>query len=144
MTTPTPIQAQAQTSYTAATILLAHGSTDPKWLEPFNGMLEQIRAGLSSERVELAFMELAEPSLEGQIRSLATDGFQRIEILPLFFAAGRHLRKDVPAMIEAVQQELHDAGQNTEIILQKPIGLDPEVASAIQRIVIRQIKASET
>lgn len=130
-------------THSTATVLLAHGSTDPKWLEPFNGMLGQIREGLTSERVELAYMELAEPSLEGQIRGLAAEGFRCIEVLPLFFAAGRHLRKDVPAMIAAVQNELKENGIDISIVLQKPVGLDPEVAAAIQRIVIRQIKASE-
>lgn len=125
-----------------ASLLLAHGSSDPLWLEPFNHLLAQIRDQLkdSGSRVEMAYMELAEPSMTGQIRTLATEGIRHIDVLPLFFAAGRHLRKDVPAMIDAVQQELASEGHLLEINLHKPVGLEPEVASAISQVVIRQVR----
>lgn len=125
-----------------ATILLAHGSTDPNWLAPFDALIGNIRNGLNSERVELAYMELAAPSLEDQVKSLATDGFGHIDILPLFFAAGRHLRRDVPAQLEALSSELGDAGSRITLNLHPPVGLEPEVAGAISRIVIRQIASN--
>ncbi len=75
-----------------ATLLLAHGSSDANWLAPFSDLLANIRKGLQGERVELSYMELAEPSMEGQIIKLAEEGFGHIDIMPLFFAAGRHLR----------------------------------------------------
>ncbi|WP_320819720.1 CbiX/SirB N-terminal domain-containing protein [Thalassolituus sp.] len=130
MTTPTKA---------VATILLAHGSSDANWLAPFDQLLAHIRSGLDSERVELAYMELAEPSLQHQVASLAAAGFTRIDILPLFFAAGRHLRKDVPAMLEQQQSELEQQGYDIEISLHSPVGLEPEVANAISNIVIRRI-----
>lgn len=130
------------TSYTSASLLLAHGSSDPLWLEPFNHLLAQIRAQLenSGSRVELAYMELAEPSLASQIRALAAEGIRHIDVLPLFFAAGRHLRKDVPAMLESLKQELLAEGHDLEINLHTPVGLEPEVANAISQVVIRQIR----
>ncbi len=130
MTTPTTA---------VATILLAHGSSDANWLAPFDHLLAHIRRGLDSERVELAYMELAEPSLQQQVATLATAGFKRIDILPLFFAAGRHLRKDVPAMLEQQQNELKQQGYDVELHLHSPVGLEPEVANAISHIVIRRI-----
>ena len=122
-----------------ATILLAHGSTDPNWLAPFDALIDNIRSGLNSERVELAYMELASPSLEDQVKSLASDGFRHIDILPLFFAAGRHLRRDVPAQLDALSAELGNTGNSVTLELHPPVGLEPEVAGAISRIVIRQI-----
>ena len=124
---------------TVATILLAHGSSDANWLAPFDNVLAHIRSGLDSERVELAYMELAEPSLHHQVATLAAAGYSRIDILPLFFAAGRHLRKDVPAMLEQQQNELKQQGYDLEISLHSPVGLEPEVANAISNIVIRRI-----
>ena len=124
---------------TVATILLGHGSSDANWLAPFDNLLAHIRRGLDSERVELAYMELADPSLHHQVARLAAAGYSRIDILPLFFAAGRHLRKDVPAMLEQQQNELKQQGYDLEISLHSPVGLEPEVANAISNIVIRRI-----
>lgn len=121
-----------------ATLLLAHGSSDANWLAPFEQLLQQIQSSLGNERVELAYMELAEPSLKNQVIGLVDEGYQHIDVLPLFFAAGRHLRKDVPKMLEELQSDLNK-GPDLQIQLHPPIGLFPEVADAIGRIVINQV-----
>ncbi|WP_419811734.1 sirohydrochlorin chelatase [Bacterioplanoides sp.] len=123
-----------------ASVLLAHGSSDPNWLAPFQTLLERIRGDLhDSERVELAYMELAEPTMEHAITELVAEGYQQVDILPLFFAAGRHLRKDVPNMLEALQQQLTDQGYDAELTLHSPIGLEPEMANAISKVVVRKL-----
>lgn len=131
MTAPTPNK---------ASILLAHGSSDPNWLAPFETLLQRIRGELTdSARVELAYMELADPSLEHSIRQLADQGYRHIDVLPLFFAAGRHLRKDVPAMLNELQQQLASSGKQLTLELHQPIGLEPEMASAISQVVVRKL-----
>lgn len=124
-----------------ATILLAHGSSDPHWLAPFDSLLDRIRQQLSGDTqcVQLAYMELAEPTIEQQVEHLRGLGAQHIHIRPLFFAAGRHLRKDVPAMLEDLQQALAERGHHITLELHNPIGLEPEVADAITHVVTRQL-----
>ena len=121
----------------SATILLAHGSSDPNWLAPFDQLSQQIQSGLShpDHSLQLAYMELAEPSLEQTVAALHQQGITQIDVLPLFFAAGRHLRKDVPAQIDALEQAFP-----IRITLHKPVGLEPEVADAISNVVIRLIQ----
>lgn len=125
-----------------ASILLAHGSSDPHWLAPFEQLLERIRTRLDNPqaRAELAYMELAEPSLQSQVRRLADEGHGHIDVLPLFFAAGRHLRKDVPAMLDNLQRQLQQEGRDISITLHPPVGLEPEVADAISQVVARQLQ----
>ncbi|MDF1764504.1 MAG: CbiX/SirB N-terminal domain-containing protein [Oleibacter sp.] len=125
---------------TKATILLAHGSSDANWLAPFETLTAQIQAGLNGENLMLGYMELAEPTLETCVRRLATEGVKDIDVLPLFFAAGRHLRKDVPQMIDELIQELSTNGHTINIRLSAPVGLEPEVANAIASIVTRKVK----
>ncbi len=127
-----------------ATLLLAHGSSDPNWLAPFSDLLTNIRKGLDGERVELSYMELAEPSMEGQILKLAEEGFTHIDVMPLFFAAGRHLRKDVPGQLDALQNTLTNQGITVAIQLHPPVGLEPEVTDALRNIVIRQVNSEQT
>lgn len=123
-----------------AVILLAHGSRDPHWIAPFTQMLEQVREQSPHNKVELAYLELAEPSLEMKIEELADAGFLQLEVIPLFFAAGKHLRKDVPLEVEQVQQQLQQRGLNIKVELHGPIGLEPEVATAISQTIQRKIK----
>lgn len=131
-------------SYSRASVLLAHGSSDAQWLAPFSQLLNGIRDGLDAgTRVELAYMELAEPSLTGQVRALAHAGYQHIDVLPLFFAAGRHLRHDVPRMLKELQDALAQEGVPVRIELHSPVGLEPEVADAISRVVIRQVSQAD-
>ena len=122
-----------------AVILFAHGSSDPHWLAPFTQLLEQIQQQSKSNRVELAYLELAEPSLEQKIQQLVEEGFLQFEIIPLFFAAGRHLRKDVPQQLEQIEQLLQQQGVSVNIELHGPIGLEPEVATAISQTIQRKI-----
>ena len=120
----------------SATILLAHGSTDENWLAPFRKMHDDILQQTQGQRVELAYMELAEPSLKQMIATLVSEGITRIEILPLFFAAGRHLRKDVPAMLEDIKAE---SAIPLTLNLHTPVGLEPEISTAISQLVIRKV-----
>jgi len=122
----------------SATILLAHGSSDANWLAPFTQLTEQIRSGLDNDEhpLRLAYMELAEPSLEHTVTELCQMGVQQIDVLPLFFAAGRHLRRDVPAQITALESIL-----SVQITLHPPVGLEPEVADAISHVVLRKLQS---
>ncbi|MDK2777133.1 MAG: CbiX/SirB N-terminal domain-containing protein [Pseudomonadota bacterium] len=124
-----------------ASVLLAHGSSDPQWVTPFTQLLAHIREQLPQDgvRTELAFMELASPSLSDTIRRLAAGGCNHIDVLPLFFAAGRHLRRDVPAMLDDLQAALQQQGLAVTIHLHSPVGLEPEVARAISQVVVRQL-----
>ncbi len=88
----------------ACTILFAHGSRDPRWRAPFDAILEQSRAQTDAP-VELAFLELMSPSLPEVLEAWVAEGHRHIRIAPLFFAAGHHLRVDLPNIIAEVQSQ---------------------------------------
>ncbi|MDN3521537.1 sirohydrochlorin chelatase [Halomonas ramblicola] len=118
---------------TYALILLAHGSSDPNWRAPF----EHFHAALA-ERLDtplrLAYMELSEPSLESTVAELAEAGVARAEILPLFFAAGRHLRKDVPSQVA----ELEARHPGIDLRLLPPVGEHPAFIEALATVIAEQ------
>src|SRR5690606_41665599 len=76
-------------------ILLAHGSSDPHWIQPFVQLEQTLRQ--QEPATALAFMELAEPSLEAVITQARTHRYRESSVLPPFFAARRHLPQDVPS-----------------------------------------------
>lgn len=113
-------------------ILLAHGSSDKRWCETF----EQLAAPTvnSVEGSQIAYMELAEPSLEHIVGQGVKEGIRTFTVVPLFLAAGRHLRKDVPAMIRTLE-EVHDIS----IGLAPPIGENPRLGKAIRDVVEQEL-----
>ncbi|TDO10494.1 MULTISPECIES: sirohydrochlorin chelatase [Halomonas] len=116
-----------------ALILLAHGSSDPHWRAPFEHFAQALTARLSTP-LRLAYMELSEPSLESTVAELIQAGVERAEILPLFFAAGRHLRKDVPGQVEA----LSATHPGIKLALLPPVGEHPAFIEALAAVVAEQ------
>lgn len=118
---------------THALILLAHGSSDPHWRAPFERFHTALAERLQTP-LRLAYMELSEPSLESTVAELAAAGIARAEILPLFFAAGRHLRKDVPGQVAA----LADAHPGLALTLLPPVGEHPAFIEALAAVIAEQ------
>lgn len=80
-------------------ILFAHGSRDPAWREPFEALLADLQAQAPARPMALAFLELMAPALPEAIDAMAADGVQRIQVMPIFLAPGRHTRVDLPALL---------------------------------------------
>ncbi|MBL3557069.1 MULTISPECIES: sirohydrochlorin chelatase [Marinobacter] len=114
-------------------ILLAHGSSDQRWCQTFEKLATPTLESVAGSRI--AYMELAEPSLETIISEGRKDGIDTFTIIPLFLAAGRHLRKDVPGMIEELQ-----ATHNVTITLAPPIGENPQLGNAIRDVVNQELE----
>ncbi len=112
-----------------ALVLFAHGSRDPKWAEPFKVIQGLIRAQAPDMPVELAFLELMQPDIEACLSGLVNQGVTRVSIVPIFLAAGRHLREDLPALIVPIQNQYPDL----VIKVTAPIGDIPEFQAAIAK-----------
>ncbi|MBZ2170035.1 sirohydrochlorin chelatase [Marinobacter sp. F4216] len=113
-------------------ILLAHGSSDKHWCQTFEKLAQPTLDAVSGSKI--AYMELASPSLDDVIAEEASAGFTSFTIVPLFLAAGRHLRKDVPAMVRGLEST-----HNVEIQLAPPIGESPEIGNAIRDAVVSHL-----
>ena len=88
-----------------ALVLFAHGARDPRWAEPFVRIQTAIRARRPGLAVELAFLELMQPSLTAAISALVSAGHRRITVAPLFMAQGGHLREDLPKLLDSMRAE---------------------------------------
>jgi sirohydrochlorin cobaltochelatase len=108
-------------------ILFAHGSRDPEWARPFVRISEEIAQRLPGVSVCLAYLELMKPSLEEAIAALAIAGAQSIRIVPVFFGQGGHVKEDLPRLVAQAGR----AHPDVKLILEKPIGEQPQVIEAI-------------
>lgn len=88
-----------------AIILFGHGARDARWREPFDRLASLWREQHGSTPVELAFLEMMQPSLEEAVAALASQGASQIMIVPVFFGQGGHLRNDFPVLLAACQEK---------------------------------------
>lgn len=88
-----------------AIILFGHGARDARWREPFDRLVGLWRAQHPGVPVELAFLELMQPSLEEAVASLVGQGATELVVVPVFFGQGGHLRNDFPVLLSACQEK---------------------------------------
>jgi sirohydrochlorin cobaltochelatase len=110
-----------------AIILFGHGARDIRWREPFDRLVSLWREQYGSTPVELAFLEMMEPSLEEAVTSLADKGATHITVVPVFFGQGGHLRNDFPVLLQACQEKFPQVSIGTT----PAVGEDPAVLQAI-------------
>jgi sirohydrochlorin cobaltochelatase len=88
-----------------AIILFGHGARDIRWREPFDRLVTLWRSQHTGTPVELAFLEMMQPSLEESVTALGSLGATHITVVPVFFGQGGHLRNDFPALLSACQEK---------------------------------------
>ena len=91
-----------------AIILFGHGARDSRWREPFDRLASLWREQHPNTSVELAFLEMMQPSLEEAVANLSSQGAKEIIVVPVFFGQGGHLRKDFPVLLEECQGKFPD------------------------------------
>jgi len=88
---------------TRGLLLFAHGARDPRWAEPFEDVARRIREQRPGIPVSLAFLELMAPDIASAGAMLAAAGCTSVAVVPLFLGAGGHVRKDIPALLDALR-----------------------------------------
>ena len=88
-------------------VLVAHGSREPAWAEPLVRLAQEVGA-------RLAFVEMGTPSIEEAVTGALDEGARTVKLLPLFMAVGRHVKRDIPASVEALRAT--HPGSNIEIL----------------------------
>ena len=113
-------------------VLFAHGSRDGEWARPFE-TLARILATKMRGPVELAFLELMQPTLADAIAKLAAQGIRSIRVVPVFLGAGGHVKEDLPALVARAR------GDHPHVVirLDAPIGEQTPVIEAIAAAIAR-------
>lgn len=83
-------------------LLFAHGARDAGWARPFEEAAAELRTLRPDARVALAFLEFMAPTFAEAGDALVSAGCGTVEVVPLFLGAGGHVRKDVPALFDAL------------------------------------------
>ena len=108
-------------------LLFGHGARNPEWALPFHRIRAAILQRQPEMCVEMGFLELMRPSLDESVDAMVARGIRHIVIVPIFMAAGAHVRKDLPALAAAAMERHLDL----HISLAEPVGEATQVIDAM-------------
>jgi sirohydrochlorin ferrochelatase len=110
-----------------AILLVDHGSQHA----PANEVLEQIAAAvrgrLADAIVEVAHMELAEPSLAAGLARCAARGAREVVVCPYFLGPGRHTTRDIPQLVAQARADHPDL----HVRVAPPLGFDERLVDVV-------------
>lgn len=111
-----------------AVVVLGHGSRAPGASEAMEHVASILRTR-RAERIEVAHMELAEPSLSAVLERLHRDGIRHVILVPYFLHRGIHLREDIPGILDEVRSRLPDL----EIAMAPHLGYDDALVDVVEK-----------
>lgn len=84
-------------------LIVAHGSRRGASNQEVLALGERVRAleNPDIQHVEVAFLELAEPSIPDGLARCVDQGAEEIVVFPYFLAAGTHVAEDIPEAMAA-------------------------------------------
>jgi sirohydrochlorin cobaltochelatase len=114
-------------------VLFAHGSRDVRWRAPVEAVARRVAALDPSARVACAYLELLAPDLRTATAALIAGGAGAIRVVPLFLGMGRHVREDLPRLLD----ELRTLHPGIAFSLTQAVGEEPEVIDLLARLALR-------
>ncbi|MFN8050957.1 MAG: CbiX/SirB N-terminal domain-containing protein [Acidimicrobiales bacterium] len=105
-----------------AVVVIAHGSRSEEANDAHRATCALL-AERSGRVVSPAFLELASPSLAEAVTTVVEAGATGVVVLPFFLYPGRHMQRDIPALVDAARSE----HPSVDIALGPLFGADPGV-----------------
>ncbi|GAX79913.1 hypothetical protein CEUSTIGMA_g7353.t1 [Chlamydomonas eustigma] len=112
-----------------AIVIVDHGSRKKdsnEMLHEFGKLYQDMYP--SSMAVEVAHMEIAEPTIAQAVGKCVQQGAKTVVIAPYFLSRGRHIQEDIPALVKEAQEQY----PHVKCVIAKPIGIEPLMAQIIQ------------
>lgn len=104
----------------SALLVVAHGSRHAASNDEIKQLVQALASTLKDDYVLVshAFLEFTQPTIHEAFEFLFENNIDKVTVLPLFVAAGKHVKKDIPLAIA----EILERWPNKEIILKTHLG----------------------
>ena len=89
-------------------VLVDHGSRRAAANEALEEFATLFRKTTTHEVVEVAHMELAEPTIAQAIERCSGRGCTHVVVLPYFLSRGRHVSEDIPQLVQQATDDIPD------------------------------------
>ena len=110
-----------------AILIVDHGSQHAS----ANALIDRIAAAVRARRpdalVEIAHMELAEPSLAAGLARCAARGATEVVVCPWFLGPGRHTSRDIPQLVAQARA----AHPGLHVRVAEPLGFDERLVDVL-------------
>jgi sirohydrochlorin cobaltochelatase len=110
-------------------ILFAHGSRDERWRAPVEAVARRVAELDPSVMVACAYLELIAPDLRTAAETLIGDGAKAIRVVPLFLGMGKHVREDLPRLLD----EMRTLHPDVAFVLAGAVGEERDVIELLAR-----------
>ncbi|WP_437204100.1 sirohydrochlorin chelatase [Planctomicrobium sp. SH664] len=105
----------------AAILLIAHGSRRAAANADLVAVAQALAPRVEAPIVEIAYLELAEPSIPQGLQRCLSRGATEIRMLPYFLSAGSHVSDD----LRTFRAEFIQAQPEIAVTICPPLGLHP-------------------
>lgn len=88
-------------------VVFAHGSrleAANEAVRAVSARIAEMLAAAGETTIETAFLELGSPDLPGAVERLIERGAGRVVVIPYFLTLGRHVERDLPAIVREISQ----------------------------------------
>lgn len=116
-------------------VLFGHGSRNSDWAVPFEAIRREIAQQQPDTPVELAFLELMQPTLPEAVASLAALGVVKVAVVPVFISTGSHVREDLPKLVS----EALTLSPGLDITVAAPLGEAPAMLQAMAQYALSSV-----
>lgn len=115
-------------------LIVAHGSRRHASNEEVRALARRLAASRHPDigDIEVAFLELAEPSIADGLANCVNKGAREIVVFPYFLAAGTHVAADIPEEVTAFRAK----HPHVEVTLTPHLGAAPTLPHAILGLVL--------
>jgi sirohydrochlorin ferrochelatase len=110
-----------------AILLVDHGSRRAEANALLEAVAADVRRRLPERIVQIAHMEIAEPTIAQGIAACAEAGAREVVIHPFFLGPGNHTSKSIPQLVEAALQRHPDL----HATISDPLGPHPKLVDVI-------------
>ena len=112
-----------------ALLLIAHGSRQPEANADLHHLAEELRRQGRYGVVVAAFLELAEPDIDGGAAHCVELGADEVILLPYFLSPGVHVVED---LVEA-RDRLGERFPHVRFVLAEPLGRHPLLIDVVEQ-----------
>jgi sirohydrochlorin ferrochelatase len=110
-----------------AALLIAHGSRRQEANLDLVGLAESLRARAAYRIVEVAYLEIATPTIPEAAQACVAQGATTVLMLPYFLSEGNHVALD----LERYRTELQSQHPGVSFILCKPLSPHPLLVDVV-------------
>jgi len=117
-------------------ILVDHGSRRAQANEMLEAIGQRYQEHTGAAIVEVAHMELAEPTIAQAYAKCVARGAKRVVISLFFLSPGRHSTSDIPALA----REASEAHPGVPCLVTQPLGVDSRLADLMHARVLEALE----